>query len=147
MSEWVDLIWIAHLVSTWYMTGLIWFVQLVHYPLMNRVSPPNYIAFQQAHMNRTVWAVGPMMLLEAVTAAALLFVRPEGFSMILAITGFILVLALWISSAVFQVPCHLKLGKGFDAVPHRRLVRTNWIRTIAWSLRSALLAGVLGGVW
>ena len=147
MSEWVELIWIVQLVSTWYMTGLIWFVQLVHYPLMNRVSPPNYVAFQQAHMNRTVWAVGPMMLLEAITATLLLFTRPEIFSMNLALIGFGLVLVLWISSAVFQVPCHFKLEKGFDPVPHRRLVQTNWIRTVAWSLRSALLAGVLGGAW
>lgn len=147
MNPWVELIWIAQLVSTWYMAGLIWFVQLVHYPLMNRVSSTNYVAFQQAHMSRTVWAVGPMMLLEAVTAGALLFVRPEGLSLNFAILGFVLVLVIWISSAVFQVPCHLKLEKGFHPAPHRRLVRTNWIRTVAWSLRAALLAGVLGGVW
>ena len=30
---------------------------------------------------------------------------------------------------------------GFDAEAHRRLVRTNWVRTVGWSLRSALVLG------
>ena len=40
--------------------------------------------------------------------------------------------------ALVQVPLHRRLQGGFDAAAHRRLVRTNWLRTAAWTLRAAL---------
>ena len=51
-----------------------------------------------------------------------------------------LVGVIWASTAFIQVPMHNVLGRGFDADAHAHLVSTNWIRTIAWSARAALLA-------
>lgn len=141
--DWVSIIWVLQVASTWYMAGLIWYVQLAHYPLMNRVSEPNYIEFQRAHMNRTVIAVGPAMLIEAITATALLFVRPAFLSFDAALILFVLGIGIWLSSAFLQVPCHLKLEHGFDAAAHRRLVNTNWIRTALWTIRAIGLAWYL----
>jgi len=140
MSEtMVSGLWWIHLAATFYMTGLIWFVQRVHYPLMNRVESRNYRDFQEQHMRRTAGVVGPLMLLEACTAAVLLYARPEGVSFGVALLNFILLLAIWISTAALQVPAHQKLSKDFDAQAHERLVRTNWIRTALWSGRALLL--------
>ena len=60
-----------HAAATLYMTGLIWFVQVVHYPLMARVGGGGFAAYEAAHTNRTAWVVGPAMLAEAGTAVAL----------------------------------------------------------------------------
>ena len=62
--------------ATFAMTGLIWCVQLVHYPLFRAVGEPGYAAYQDAHMRLTTLVVGPLMLLEAATALWLLLDRP-----------------------------------------------------------------------
>lgn len=50
------IVW-AHWLSAVYMTGLIWFVQCVHYPLMSMASADHYQAFQRDHMVRTTWVM------------------------------------------------------------------------------------------
>ena len=53
----------GELVSALFMTGLIWFVQVVHYPLFAKVSG-TYPAYQAEHMARTTWVVAVPMLVE-----------------------------------------------------------------------------------
>ena len=49
-----------HAASTLSMVGLIWFVQVVHYPLFARVEQ-GFIAYEQIHQQRTTWVVAPLM--------------------------------------------------------------------------------------
>jgi hypothetical protein len=129
---------LVHALATVAMTGLIWFVQVVHYPLMRRVGDGEFIAYERLHMQRTTWVVGPLMLVEAVTAAAIAAVAPAGVARVLAWTGLALVAWIWFSTAALQVPCHQRLQRGFDQATLERLVSTNWSRTVAWSARSVL---------
>lgn len=145
VSQLIASIWLIQVVSTWYMTGLIWFVQISHYPLMNYVRGPDYVEFQKAHMKRTSLAVGPMMAAEALTGAALLYMRPAFLPFSMALLLFCALLLIWISTALLQVPCHLKLERGFNALIHRRLVASNWIRTALWTIRALGLAWYLHG--
>jgi hypothetical protein len=55
----------------------------------------------------------------------------------------VLVAVIWLSTALLQVPAHGRLSAGFDAETGGFLVATNWIRTIAWSLRSAVVVWML----
>jgi len=71
------LIPLVHAGATWFMTGLIWFVQIVHYPLMGAVQADAFPAYEVAHQRRTTWVVGPVMLIEA-SCAVLLFWLPHG---------------------------------------------------------------------
>jgi hypothetical protein len=48
----------------------------------------------------------------------------------------------WLSTWVVQIPLHNCLAAGFDSEAHRRLVKTNWMRTAAWTLRGVCLFGV-----
>jgi hypothetical protein len=125
--------------ATFAMTGLIWFVQVVHYPLFRRVGAPGYAAYQDEHMRLTTLVVGPLMLLEAATAAWLAYERPSFVPPALAWTGLGLLAAIWLSTAFLSVPRHEALRHGFDAPAHAALVATNWIRTVAWTARSGLL--------
>ena len=61
----------AHAASTLYMVGVIWMVQLSHYPLMARVGPDHMAAWQADNLRRTSWVVGVPMLVEAGTAVLL----------------------------------------------------------------------------
>lgn len=130
MPEWVLLL---HAGSTWAMVGLIWFVQLVHYPLLAQVGPENYRSFHGQHVTRTGWVVLPLMLVELCCSVTLLIWSLPG-----ALLGSLLLAAIWMSTFALQVPCHRRLEQGFDRIAHRRLVRGNWLRTLLWSGRGAL---------
>lgn len=125
---------LLHISSTSMMTGLIWFVQIVHYPLMARVGEDSFVDYEEAHTRATTLVVGPLMLIELLTAVYLLrLVDQVGW--VLPIFGLAVLALIWTSTAFIQVPCHRALTRGFDRSIHRRLVRTNWIRTSLWSLR------------
>jgi len=127
-----------HAVSTLMMTGLIWMVQVVHYPLFARVGEAEFRDYERQHTRRITWLVGPLMLAEGATATVLLLLLPPGAARELAIIGVVLLLVNWGSTAFLQVPCHARLSRGFDREVVRRLVSTNWIRTVAWSVRGVL---------
>lgn len=133
----------SQLFATLYMTGLIWFVQLVHYPMFANVPAEVFVEYERVHQARTTWAVGPAMLLELGTAIALLWVRPPGVPLWVAWVGLALLLLVDGSTAVFFGPQHGRLSAGFDAQLHRQLVDWNWLRTAGWTARGVLLLWAL----
>ena len=134
---------IAQLASTLPLIGLIWTIQLVHYPLFELIGEDTQVAYQKAHMSRITWVVAPLMLVELVAAGGLWLVAPTDPW---TITGAVLVAIIWVSTALIQIPCHNRLTSGFHQPSHRRLVDSNWIRTIAWTLRGAV-AVVMATLW
>lgn len=135
-----DSILLLHAAATCFMTGLIWFVQLVHYPLMSRAhrpdTPDHYTLFQNEHMRRTTWIVAPLMLTELACALAIpaMDLAPRA----LAIPALLLLALVWISTFALQVPAHSRLQRAFDAKAHTTLVRANWPRTLLWTARAPL---------
>jgi hypothetical protein len=130
---------LANLAATIFMTGLIWFVQIVHYPLFAGVGEPAFPAYSRAHQQWTTFVVGPPMLVEALTAGLLVAARPAFVPAWAAWAGLGLVAVIWLSTAILQVPAHGRLSAGFDAETGGFLVATNWIRTVGWTMRAALL--------
>ncbi len=127
-----------HAAATLFMTGLIWLVQVVHYPLFALVGTESFVAYAQAHQRRITPVVVPVMLLEVVTAIALVALLPAGRPRIAAWIGLGLLAAIWLSTAFLQVPLHRRLLGGYDDATIARLVRGNWLRTFAWTLRAVL---------
>lgn len=140
----IRLLLLAHCAATLYMTGVVWFVQVVHYPLFARIGVADFSAYERRHTALTTWVVAPPMLVEAATALLLIRLLPPGVSTVQVWTGVALLAAIWGSTFFVQVPCHDILSKELDAAVLNRLVWTNWIRTVAWSLRGLL---VLWMVW
>jgi hypothetical protein len=126
----------CHLAVTCALVGLIWTVQIVVYPLFDRVGRAVFASWHQAYVERIGRVVGPLMLMEMGTAGWLLWAgwRDPVFVSSVALLGFI-----WVTTALVQVPLHRRLAGGFEGAAHQRLVRTNWLRTLAWSLRGLLL--------
>jgi hypothetical protein len=137
---------LAHAGATLFMTGLIWFVQVVHYPLFARVGAAGYTTYQREHMDRTGRVVGPAMLLEAAAAAALLWLRPTAVPAWMVWTGIGLLAAIWISTALVQAPTHGRLAAGWDSTLGNRLVGSNWFRTVAWSVRSFIALAMIAAI-
>lgn len=134
-----DLVLLVQIASTCLLTGLIWTIQVVHYPLFAHVGRETFIDYQAKHARRITFVVGPLMLIEAATAIAMVTFHPPVVPDWIPWTGLALVAIIWSSTALIQVPCHARLTTGFDLGAYRRLVRSNWIRTAAWTARVTVL--------
>ena len=140
---------LVHAASTWFMTGLIWFVQIVHYPLFGQVGAAAFTQYERVHQRRTTLVVAPVMLIELASSIVVAYAVfsgasvPTPLSEQAAFAGLALVATIWVSTWALQVPMHEVLARGFERAPHRRLVLTNWIRTAAWTARAVLAASML----
>jgi len=134
---------VLHCFATWFLVGLIWMVQVVHYPLFAKVGQTEFVGYVAAHANLITLVVSPLMLLELLTAIALLALWPPSLPIWVGWLGLALLCVVWITTAFVSVPLHAKLAAGFDPQAHALLVGTNWVRTLAWSARGLLLAWAL----
>lgn len=131
----------VHLAATLALAAvlLLWVVQLAIYPLFGAVGREGFPSYHRLYAARISLVVGPLMPAEAVTAALLWLGGVRG-------TGFLVALGLlalaWISTLGVQVPLHRRLAAGYDERAGRWLVRTNWVRTLAWTARAVLVLGL-----
>jgi len=134
----MKLILLTQVFATLFMVGLIWFVQIVHYPLYAHVGREQFPEYEALHNRMTTWVVGPVMLVELVTAVMLLKYSPHA-SAPLAWVGLGLLILIWISTAALSVPAHDVLTAGFSEDAYWKLLNTNWIRTVAWTARGVIV--------
>lgn len=135
-------LFLANYASALFMTGLIWCIQVVHYPLFEKVGKEMFSEYHNLHSMRITYIVLPVMLAEILTGFLLLG-DTEYLSPILSMTLFGMILGIWASTFFLQVPYHGKLSGGMNPEDIHALVNTNWIRTILWTLRSAILSYIL----
>lgn len=133
------LVLFANVASMLMLVGLIWFVQLVHCPQFARVGIDRFTHYQSQHFRLTSWVVALPMLVEAVTSVALVWKPPAQDLECACWGGLSMVIVIWVSMAVLQVPRLNALTTGFDFQAHRGLVLSNRIRTVAWSMRGGLV--------
>jgi uncharacterized membrane protein len=132
-------IFVLNLVSTWYMVGLIWMVQVVHYNMFDRVGREQFARYEADHNRLITPIVAIPMLIEITTACLLVVAAPTAYPAWAAWVGLVMVIAIWLSTAFLQIPCHNRLASGFDERAYRMLVTTNWLRTILWTARGILM--------
>lgn len=138
---------LIHAGATLAMVGLIWFVQVVHYPLFELASETRFERFAAQHQRRTSYVVIPLMVTETGSALALLVTPPLGLEREPLWLGLLLLAVIWLSTALLQVPLHRRLDNGHDVAAIRRLVRSNWLRTVAWTARGGLALFLLAEGW
>jgi uncharacterized membrane protein len=134
---------LIQLAATWFMVGLIWVIQIVHYPLFADVGEAQFEVYSQKHQFLITFIVGPVMVAEMITAVMLAWYPPEPAAASWLRVALVLLLVIWISTALIQAPSHGRLAKGFDLAGIRSLVNGNWIRTVAWTARGGILLVVL----
>lgn len=131
---------LAHAAPTWMLAGLIWTIQIVHYPLFVSVGADRFAEYHRRHMLRIGPLVIPLMLAEAVTGGWLLLLHPAQRMLWI---GMALIVFLWVSTALIHAPLHVRLEAGPDPSVLRRLTRANWLRTTAWTIRAFLVLGLV----
>ena len=70
---------VAQVVGSVGMFGVIWIVQIVHYPLMRFISGQQFARFESEHRTRISRVVGPLMAVEGV-CVELLGLLPQSIS-------------------------------------------------------------------
>ncbi|WP_234573220.1 hypothetical protein [Rhodohalobacter sp. 614A] len=129
-----NLILIANIFSSFALSGLIWCVQMVHYPFFLRSDQVHFVEHIAFHKNRISLIVAPLMILELVTSGILSFQSETHTG--LNIFGFVVVILIWLVTFSVQVPLHGKLSNGYDEQTIQKLIQTNWIRTFLWTVKS-----------
>jgi hypothetical protein len=126
------------------MTGVIWLVQVVNYPLYKHLSRDHFKAYQADHISRITPVVGPIMIIELFTSLALISFLPIDLQqhkfLYPLLINFVLVVLIWLATVSYSVPIHQTLKEGWDNALYKKLLQTNWTRTIAWTLRSLVLS-------
>ena len=130
---------LGHLIFTSIMTGVIWVIQIVHYPSFHFIEKELYTAFQKFHMNKISIIVIPIMLAELITGM-MLFIDKSSKSPFL-IVSFVILVLIWLITGVFFSKAHNELMTGYQELVVNQLVVMNWIRTLLWTLRLLLLIG------
>lgn len=125
------------------MVGLIWMVQVVHYPLFSRVGEVGFADYEAGHTRR----IGRLLVVpagaEVVTAAILPVARPDGVPLWSTLLAGALLAVIWVMTALVFAPLHGRLAERFDQALIGRLVAANWWRTAAWTARGVIVAAML----
>ena len=133
METWVVAI---HVLVSLYMFGLIWFVQIVHYPLFAKVGKDNWLAYEKAHTHFTSFVTAPVMIVELGTAGLLWWFNHSVLPHDWLLINLVLVVVLWLSTFLIQVPLHNQLLKEHSEKAIQKLVNSNWIRTVIWTIKA-----------
>ena len=118
------------------MVGVIWVIQLVHYPSFHFIDKDIYDSFQKFHMNKISIIVIPVMILELTTGFLLLIGNSKN---ILIIVSFGILILIWGITGLFFSDAHGKLISGYNELIVNKLVSMNWIRTALWTFKMILL--------
>ncbi|NBT13654.1 MAG: hypothetical protein EBS56_08760, partial [Planctomycetia bacterium] len=94
-----DVLLMVQAVASGAMCGIIWFVQVVHYPLF-AWSGGDERRFAEENQRRTGGVVIPFMLAEGATAGLFAWMPPAGVPQTAAVVGVVIVAMLWLSTAM-----------------------------------------------
>ena len=120
------------------MTGLIWMVQLVHYPSFLYVDQRRFQEFSKFHQTKISLIVIPVMCVEALSHSLNYLMGDLNTLTVLDYLSTLSLVLIWSVTFFISVPCHRILSERYDERVIRKLVNTNWLRTFFWSLRSLL---------
>ena len=132
-----------HLFATLLMTGVVWFVQLVHYPSFRFVANEKGPEAVRFHQRYTSMLVIPLMLVEMGTAILLMlssWVTQYGNYLLINLA---LLFLIWSVTFLRMFPIHRRLNQNMNEETISSLISTNWIRALLWTARAVLLLSFL----
>jgi hypothetical protein len=130
---------VMNLATAWAMTGVIWTMQLVHYPLLASASAAVPAQAVRRHQRGITPIVAPLMAAELIGAGLLIADSPGAVSRPIAILAAALLAGPLGLTALYFAPLHDRLARRHDDADARRLISVNWWRTVAWTLRAGVL--------
>jgi hypothetical protein len=128
------LVLVVQTAAAWFGAGFIWTMQILNYPLLSRIAASSFTDYENAHNRRFALVVAPAVLAVLATTVLMFVGRSRDLPTWTPIAAAALIGIILVSTILLQAPAHGRLAGGFDAAVHARLVATNWIRTVAWTV-------------
>ena len=125
-----------NLAISWALFGLTWIVQLVTYPAFQYVSKNRFGTYHHKHVRHISLVVIPLMLLEFFLAVYFVIRNFTTWEYWLLL---VLVIGVWMVTALLAMPLHKQLAKGKDRAVIMKLIRTNGLRTFLWTVKALWL--------
>lgn len=126
-----------HRSSCFAMVGVIWIIQLVHYPAFLWIDRVHFKAFSRFHADSITPVVLPLMVTELGSACGLLLLHNVSALGMINVAS---IVVIWLWTFFVSVPCHEKLAaEGWQEDTIRWLIHSNWMRTALWTSRGAAL--------
>ena len=135
----MSFIFLLNLVLAFIAVGLIWTIQLVHYPSMRFIPKERFVEYHNFHSIRISFLALPLMLTELITSLVLFYQNYNNAIQTIFLINLVIVVLIWLSTFLIQVPLHNALSKEKQSEKLSKLICTNWIRTILWTARSILM--------
>ena len=126
-----------HLIATSMMVAIIWIVQILHYPTFLFIDKKQYTGFQQFHMNKISYIIIPIMAVELFTGLGILFIIQK--QQIPFYVSLVILILIWVITGLLFTKYHSDLSKKYNKETILQLIQFNWIRTLLWTIRFALL--------
>lgn len=136
-------LFLVHVVVTYVMAGVMWFVQLAYYPNLAAVGEDAFVGYQREHVRRITRPAWTLLSLELMSGVLLALLGFESVPGGLLFTNLVLIVAIWWSTWFVQVPLHQRLELAWDSRLHYRLVSSNWFRTFIYTIRGLMVLYVL----
>ena len=109
---------------------LIWLVQLIIYPSLEYTEEAQFKRWHYRYTGLITVIVLPLMLIQLAVYTGQIYLLGRWHD----IANFACVICVWALTFTHSVPCHDRLQKdGKDIVVVKRLVKTNWYRTLLWT--------------
>ncbi len=115
-----------------YVTGGIWFAQIVVYPLFGKVGKDEYVAYHKFYSSRIPLPVIVPGFASFLLPIALVFLGPESVPLWIYLANVVCGLMGLLVTVALEIPRHARLEKGGkQETVIRELVRYNWPRTLS----------------
>ena len=107
----------------------IWIIQVLHYPFFQYIDLKQFSQSMVFHQRAISYLVIPLMLLELIVTIYI-----ANYYVLTVVLG------IWLSTFLIQVPLHKKLLQKKDLLIIAKLTKSNWIRTILWTLKLVIVS-------
>jgi hypothetical protein len=134
---------IGNLCASVFMTGIIWFIQFVQYPLLNHVSSFDFGCYYKKFISRIAWIIYPMIIIEIGFASWLSFLPMQSKLQLPILITYILLAAASLNTFLIQAPLNQKLQVTFDKGILSKILFYNWIRLFSWTMRTLILGWII----
>ena len=126
----------AHAAVSLALAAVLWMVQLVVYPAFRWIEPARFVQWHEGYTGAVSWVVAPLILLQTGgVAARYWFLEAPDTLWLLEL---VCTVVAWAVTGFVSVPIHGRLQRDLPAEQRlaamQQLVRTNWLRTLCWSV-------------
>jgi len=117
-----------------YLISISIIVQFVVYPSFKNYNTNQFKSFHSDYTTKMLYIVGPVMTAELLCCVYLLYVDLPS-----VLFSSLLLSIVWVLTFARIVPIHNRLNNNFELNEHKKLLRLNGLRTLAWILKFTVI--------